>query len=407
MDFTSALHKIILNLLSTHLYNVFQNPKKSIDTIVRDAIEKTSIHFSKLGIEGISESDLKEILTEKDFKKLEIFFRTPNKQFKINEFAAKFASLSSFHIPNETEKIEKINKIFHFLFEQIEESILNHPQLASKLNYEYNQQQFLALQHQIKMILNGITDLLSQARSDFEKLSIKKEQLCKLQTHEEVKDYLERSVCPLNDFHSYKLFLYRDRFSIDLVDLIKQKKRIIVLADAGKGKSTESKRVAYELQEHDNALCPLHISLNLYTNDLFKLFPDRWEQIPKSRFVLLLDGLDEAVNKSNLFKELLLFSEKSPDSYIVIFCRTNFYSNELDVPQPNNISPSFSSYMLLDLSGTEINKHIKRECKNPGKFNELISQKTLQELLENPFYLINLVNLFNENSTLPLSLIHI
>ena len=100
--------------------------------------------------------------------------------------------------------------------------------------------------------------------------------------------------------------------------------------------------------------------------------------------------------------EIELFSDQHPSSHIIVSCRTNFYKSETE--QSSGTLRGFSSYMLLDLDGTEIEEYIKNKLGNHARdFNETIFKNQLRELLKIPFYLIRLVKLFGANRTLPQS----
>ena len=48
----------------------------------------------------------------------------------------------------------------------------------------------------------------------------------------------------------------------DLITIVKQRNRVVLLGDAGAGKTTELQHIAWHFSENDSLLYPIFISLN-------------------------------------------------------------------------------------------------------------------------------------------------
>lgn len=219
----------------------------------------------------------------------------------------------------------------------------------------------------------------------------------------EIPHYLLRKVYPTKDYSSSEILFLRTELSQDILSLIVQHNRIVLLSDAGVGKTTELQRIAWHFSNNDSPFYPFLVPLNKYVNqDLSELLPPNWSEIPESQILIILDGLDEieSKNKNGAIRQVELFSEQYPSSHIIVSCRTNFYKSE--TKQSSGTLSRFSSYVLLDLDGKEIKKYIEtRLDKQARNFNEVIFRNQFQELLRIPFHLIRLVELFEANRTLP------
>lgn len=219
-----------------------------------------------------------------------------------------------------------------------------------------------------------------------------------------VSDYLPRKVCKARDFSpSIALFSSKDDHK-NVYQEITKNKHIVLLCDAGVGKTTELKQLAC----HYSGLhpyFPIFVPLNKYTNKSIKeYFPKYWELIPEKELVILLDGFDEIESKNinDAIREIEFFCEKHPNAHVVVSCRTNFYKIETEGDEGK--LNGFISYILLELENEEIKKYVKDKLDfKSNDFFDSIYEKDLYLLLRSPFYLKCLVELFTKNNDLPKS----
>ena len=212
----------------------------------------------------------------------------------------------------------------------------------------------------------------------------------------EVLNYLPRKVSSTKDYGSVSFSFLVSESSEDIINVIEQNNRIALLSDAGVGKTTELKRVAWHFSKDNSPFYPFFVSLNKYVSQrLSELLPQNWKQIPEGQLLIILDGLDEieSKNRNNSIRQIELFCEQHPRANIIVSCRTNFYKSE--TKQSSGTLSGFSSYVLLDLDYTEIEKHLKTKLRKTAyaSFKKTILDNQLQDLLKIPFYLIRLVEL--------------
>ena len=219
-----------------------------------------------------------------------------------------------------------------------------------------------------------------------------------------VPNYLIRKVYLVKDYDSASKLLLRRELARDILKVIEQEKRIVLLSDAGVGKTTELQRIAHYFSKDEDNLYPFFVSLNKYVQSLTELLPPNWKEIPESRLLLVLDGLDEieSKNRFDAIRQIESFADQCPSSRIVISCRTNFYNTETE--QISGTLGKFSSYILLPLDTKEIEDFINKSLnKWAAEFEKTVVKNQLQELLKIPFYLIHLVELFRTSHALPQS----
>jgi len=183
-----------------------------------------------------------------------------------------------------------------------------------------------------------------------------------------------------------------------------ENKHIVLLCDAGVGKTTELKQLAYHCSRL-RSYCPIFVPLNLYTNKRIKeYFPKNWELIPEKELLVLLDGFDEIESKNinDAIREIEFFVREYPNVHIVVSCRTNFY--KIETEEDEGLLNGFTSYILLDLENKEIKKYAKDKLDFKSTyFFDSIYEKDIYPLLKSPFYLKYLIELFTKNNDLPKS----
>ena len=258
-------------------------------------------------------------------------------------------------------------------------------------------------------ILNNDGDLSSQPalynhNKFIEQYNKIKEFYKSLRRYTRVSDYLPRKVAKAENF-SRDYYLFSDYQNYEnIIQVTDKNKHVVLLSDAGVGKTSELKQLAYHYSRN-RLYYPILVCLNKYTNkSISEDFPKYWELIPEEKLIILLDGFDEieSKNKNDAIREIGLFAENHPNTYIVISCRTNFYKIEDENIFGMSTLNGFTSYILLDLENKAIKKYVndKLDFKSTYFFDS-VYDKNLYPLLRSPFYLINLVKLYTKNNNLP------
>ena len=220
--------------------------------------------------------------------------------------------------------------------------------------------------------------------------------------YNKIPDYINRKVCSYKEYDE-KFRFFKIEKQQDLTNIISEQDRVVLVGDAGTGKTTELNRIAFILSEKESVFNPYLISLNTYTTQsICELLPEDWNKIPKKNPVVILDGLDEieSKNKKDAIRNIERFSVNYPNVKIIISCRNNFYTSESE--NFSGTLKGFSDYILLDLEETEINKYINKKLEIQAEiFSEIIIKNGLEDIIKIPFYLINLVDLFKKEKDIP------
>jgi len=211
-----------------------------------------------------------------------------------------------------------------------------------------------------------------------------------------VPKYLPRKVVSTKDYSSIGFSFLRGELSQDILNVFEQHDRIVLLSDAGVGKTTELNRIGWHFSKDDSPFTPFFVSLNRYVNEnISELLEPYWSKIPESQLLIILDGLDEIEikNKNDAIRRIESFSEQYPSSKIIVSCRTNFY--ETEKKHESGTLSGFTSYVLLDLDETQVEEYIQTQIRRQTTiFKETIYKNQLQVFLRIPFYLVRLVELF-------------
>ena len=175
---------------------------------------------------------------------------------------------------------------------------------------------------------------------------------------------------------------------------------ILLLADAGQGKTVALRNLAYELQS--TAYFPHLIQLRNYTGESIKeLLPPAYRDLPPFRLVLLFDGYDELIsNKQTIFAiNLNKYIQEYPDTHILISSRSNFCKTERN--NESSTFPGFQVYDLCELSREDIDRYLLTRSIDAERFYISAKDAYVLELCENPFFLTQLADVILRDDRLP------
>lgn len=223
-----------------------------------------------------------------------------------------------------------------------------------------------------------------------------------------VENYIPRKLLEKDKYYRFEgeYFLsILEEFPLDLCDLIKKgNKRIILLSDAGYGKSTELENVFSKFVEEENPdLIPIFIELNTYSDEdieeyiKLKIGEDSLDLLnfDKSKLVFLFDEFDQVLDKGKAERKIKNFIEKYNMSTFVITSRTNFYSGQFE---------GFNIFVLLPLSSNDVQEYSRIMLKNLcSSFIEELHQKSIFDIAKNPFFLQRLIKIYQADKNIPAS----
>jgi hypothetical protein len=207
----------------------------------------------------------------------------------------------------------------------------------------------------------------------------------------------------------------RDKIKIPFLEIEKQaldqlmltKMRVVLLGDAGSGKSTELINLFHKLSTVSSSFVPLLQKFNSYTPDIGieAFLPDFWKQIPNNLLLIIWDGLDEIQPEhfNTVVRQINAFSEKYKQVRILISCRTNFY--ELPINNSTGTLLGFEPYLINDLTNKDAIDYyqLKYSVPNAEGFLNEVFDNNITDLIEKPFFLMLLADNYARDQKLSLN----
>ena len=229
--------------------------------------------------------------------------------------------------------------------------------------------------------------------------------------------YINKPVTKLDDIKKIErkdieLEKYVNRFVISkessehnkrkLLDVIEEKNKVILLSDAGKGKTVEIKKLVKDIENKDKNFFPFYCPLNTYVNeDITELIPPEYKDVYKENLVFILDALDEIEekNRNTFVRKLERFCQQNESIKVIVTCRNNFYMNKSE----NFVGTlkDFDEYILCDIEKENINELLKTSQINENEFWREIETKKLDFMVLNIFYLKEIIDIYSKEKILP------
>lgn len=217
------------------------------------------------------------------------------------------------------------------------------------------------------------------------------------------KDYIPRKVGPFNIVQQGGIGLFYNKEQIkELNDIVHEKKRVVLIGEAGSGKSYELNNLAYVLSNEKKAI-PIYIQLNDYVDETIEALIEKFINKDRDyRFILIFDGFDEIEDKNlNTFaKRLNAYVKIYPEQEIIVSTRNNFYRNALDQTNIGTFN-NFFECALCPLSDADIIDYLHTRNVDHTLFINEVKIKKLKEQIQNPFFLVQLVDLYIYDNNLP------
>ena len=220
------------------------------------------------------------------------------------------------------------------------------------------------------------------------------------ETYERVDAYISRTVLPYETATGDTITRYFSKEkALPLNEVLQKHSKILLLCDAGMGKSIELLNLAHTLCDKYHTF--LYSLKDYVDQDIINLLPEVYRKLPSNRIALLLDGYDELSNTSKeIFeKKFRNYLKENENSHIVITSRSNFCRSE--TTNESKTFPTFNIYVLSELDKVSVVNVLKQKDIDEGKFFSEANAKKVNELVTNPFYLTKLSDLYINANALP------
>lgn len=212
-------------------------------------------------------------------------------------------------------------------------------------------------------------------------------------------NYIERKLRVLNSNQANNMNTELINNSLDAILTLK---KVILLSDAGFGKTFEMQKVAYQLIKQDSGYVPITCKLNRYNGESIEdMIPEQYRSIGYENLMFLFDGYDEieSTKAIDFRRSLYSYLDKNEGSYILVTSRTNFYSNEIDNRTKGSLDGFYElEFKQFDLYDIEL--FLKLKNINKESFIDYVTKIDGLSLMYNPFYLSEIVELFSDKMTI-------
>ncbi len=196
--------------------------------------------------------------------------------------------------------------------------------------------------------------------------------------------HLPRKIFKKQNTDNLVAALYNEQKNCDLLIEINEHPRIVLLGDAGMGKSTELRWICHDLKDTEEYLL-IYKRLADYQGhnagliDLPLILSEQ-----EGKIVLILDGLDE-VSLSSAKQEIEKFTNDYPSVKVIVSCRSNAYANTLE---------NFTEYYLGPLTFPDIRGYLQSKlgdfCNPFLEFWRVRYPFNPTQLIDNPFFLTSI-----------------
>ena len=193
----------------------------------------------------------------------------------------------------------------------------------------------------------------------------------------------------------------------DLIELVMRTRIIVLVGEAGIGKTTELEYVAYRMS-NEGWYCGL-IRLIDYATTLEELVNTNfknWRYLDeKSNILIILDGLDEVDNAivHRVENEIKQFSKKNSHVHFLISFRDSYVFLRYQAEQEGNEEDEIKRLRLNPLPIESVYSFLRGNNPRSDFLIEQMEKNDLMELCQNPFYLVNFSSIYQTLKYIPLN----
>lgn len=211
-------------------------------------------------------------------------------------------------------------------------------------------------------------------------------------------NYIMRKVVPVGYIYNNSLDNRDDEKFSDLLTVLSENVRVVLIGQAGIGKTEELNKLAYEIATQKKV--PIYINLINYTDETIeKLIEVELKGFYVENFVLIFDAYDEVRDCELFSKRLNAYVAANPNQMIVISTRNNFYRSSVNEKRNSTFS-KFKEFKLLPLTNDDVICYLKNQNICTTTFLHEVHEKKLDNYLEIPFYLIQLTKIYKKGKKL-------
>lgn len=188
-----------------------------------------------------------------------------------------------------------------------------------------------------------------------------------------------------------------------LWDACRTNRHIILIGEAGTGKSKELQQLAHIVSTADQRWHPIVYPLKDYNGENIEDIVREATGLGYcSNSILIMDAFDEIHEQyAQVFMRCLnRYVEKNPNQHIVLSSRFNFYRCGERAGHEGPLR-EFKEYTLCPLSREDIVNYLQMKGIDSQSFFEEVDRKNLSDMLSIPFYLSHISHLYLDEGSLP------
>ena len=214
--------------------------------------------------------------------------------------------------------------------------------------------------------------------------------------------YIPRRLAPFKDIYE-GIWALPGRSESNLFDLCISKGHVVLLGEAGCGKSVELQHLAASISNLECDWYPFRYDLRDYVDEeIFDLIAPDYRSVDFNQLFLIFDAFDEIEpERQNAFaRKINSFAKHYPKAIVLISCRNNFYSfagQETD----GGTFDTFAEYGLCPFSTQEIRNCAQKNGLDPDEFVEALNNHALLHMATIPFYLLEFLSIAKESMCFP------
>lgn len=187
----------------------------------------------------------------------------------------------------------------------------------------------------------------------------------------------------------------------EIEKILNNDNKIILLSDAGSGKTEECKYIVNKLNTYKYNFA-FYTKLNIYCGEsIEQLIPEEYNGVDKENIIFILDGFDEiAIDYRRKFIiNLESFCNKNKDTKVILTSRSNFYDSKNN--NQGGTIEGFNEYFIEKVNKENINSLLSESEIDIKSFWREIEKNELMHLVYNPFFLIKIIEIYAEENELP------
>lgn len=183
-----------------------------------------------------------------------------------------------------------------------------------------------------------------------------------------------------------------------LAELCQRYSCVIVLGEAGNGKTTELYWTAAYYSERKELPRPVVLTLKTYMDETLEELAVKqgcWIE-NENRLFFIIDGFDETAggNRQNFLKRLTAYRQQNPEARFLISARNHFYHEGI-------LGDSFKTVWIEPLELADAAAFAEEVGADKDGFIHEIYSRNLTELVLVPFYLVEICKIYKEKGALP------